>query len=86
VYSTLQPELVKEQARREEIDPAFVKQHPKEHLQHEQEAAEAERDTAISRAMAKDFQDAGKQLKQDGGFAWGIRKAIFGSANDNEKK
>jgi hypothetical protein len=60
VYSTLQPELVKEQARREEIDPAFVKQHPKEHLQHE--------------------------LKQDGGFAWGIRKAIFGSANDNEKK
>jgi hypothetical protein len=86
VYSTLQPELVKEQARREEIDPAFVKQHPKEHRQHEHEAAEAERDTAISRAMAKDFQDAGKQLKQDGGFAWGIRKAIFGSANDNEKK
>jgi len=36
--------------------------------------------------MAKDFQDAGKQLKQDGGFAWGIRKAIFGSADDNEKK
>jgi hypothetical protein len=53
VYSTLQPELVKEQAQREEVDPAFVSQHPKEHLKHEQQAAEAQRDTAISRAMAR---------------------------------
>jgi guanyl-specific ribonuclease Sa len=82
VYSTLQPELVKEQAQREEVDPAFASQHPKEHLKHEQQAAEAQRDTAISRAMAQDFKEAGQQITQGGGFAWGIRKAIFGSKED----
>jgi guanyl-specific ribonuclease Sa len=82
VYSTLQPELVKEQAQREEVDPAFVSQHPKEHLKHEQQAAEAQRDTAISRAMAQDFKEAGQQITQGGGFAWGIRKAIFGGKED----
>jgi hypothetical protein len=82
VYSTLQPELVKEQAQREEIDPAFTSQHPKEHLKHEQQAAEAQRDTAISRAMAQDFKEAGQQITQGGGFAWGIRKAIFGGKED----
>jgi guanyl-specific ribonuclease Sa len=73
---------VKEQAQREEVDPAFVSQHPKEHLKHEQQAAEAQRDTAISRAMAQDFKEAGQQITQGGGFAWGIRKAIFGGKED----
>lgn len=86
MYSTLQPELVKEQAKREHTDPEFVKQHPKEHLQHDEQAAEAQRDTAISRAMAEDFKEAGQQMTQQGGFAWGIRKAIFGSSQENEKK
>jgi len=86
VYSTLQPELVKEQAHREELDPAFAKQHPTQLAAHEQQAAEAERDTAISRAIVDDFKQAGQQITQEGGFAWGIRKAIFGSKNADEKK
>jgi hypothetical protein len=86
VYSTLQPELVKSQALREETDPAFVSQHPREHLQHEQQAAEAQRDTAISRAMAQDFKEAGEQITQGGGFAWGIRRAIFGGGKGGEEK
>lgn len=86
MYTTLQPELVKEQALREEQNSTFANQHPKEHEKHEQQAAEAQRDTAISRAMAKDFQEAGEQLKNEGGFAWGIRKALFGSNKDNEEK
>lgn len=86
MYSTLQPELVKEKAHREEIDPAFASQHPKELAKDEQQAEEAQRDTAISRAMAKDFQEAGQQIRSGGGFAWGIRKAIFGSNDVDEKK
>lgn len=86
MYSTLQPELVKEQAQREELDPAFVKQHPKKLALDEQQAAEAQQNTAISRAMMNDFKEAGNQITGEGGFAWGIRKAIFGSKNDEEKK
>lgn len=86
MYSTLQPELVKEQAHREELDPAFARQHPRQLAEHEQQAAEAQRDTAISRAIVDDFKEAGQQITQEGGFAWGIRKAIFGAKNGDDKK
>jgi hypothetical protein len=85
VYTTLQPELVKEKAHREQLDPELVRQHPNALAEHEQQAAEAQRDTAISRAIVDDFKEAGQQITQ-GGFAWGIRKAIFGGKNDDEKK
>ncbi|KAL1589416.1 hypothetical protein WHR41_01904 [Cladosporium halotolerans] len=87
IYSTFQPELVKEQARREGTDPIFAKEvTPAQHEQHEEQATQAERDTAISRAMAQDFKEAGQQVRSEGGFAWGIRKAIFGSGHEGDKK
>jgi len=86
VFSTLQPELVKEKAHREELDPAFAREHPKQLAADEQQAAEAQRDTAISRAIMDDFKEAGQQITSSHGFAWGIRKAIFGSKDNEEKK
>lgn len=89
MYSTLQPELEKERALREGQDPVFAKQvTPAQHEQHAQAALEAQRDTAVSRAMAEDFREAGQQVKSEGGFAWGIRKALFGPAKggEDEKK
>ena len=86
MYTTLRPELIKEKAHREELDPAFARNHPKQLAEDEQQAAEAQRNTAISRAIVDDFKEAGQQITQGGGFAWGIRKAIFGSKNDDEKK
>lgn len=85
MYTTLQPELLKEQARREGEDPIFAKNvTPAQHERHEQEAAEAQRDTAVSRAMARDFREAGEQVRSEGGFAWGIRRAIFGTGGKKE--
>ena len=86
MFSTLQPELIKEKAAREELDPAFARNHPKQLAEDEQQAAEAQRNTAISRAIVDDFKEAGQQITQEGGFAWGIRKAIFGSKNGDDKK
>jgi hypothetical protein len=57
VFSTLQPELIKEKAAREELDPAFVRNHPKQLAEDEQQAAEAQRNTAISRAIVDDFKE-----------------------------
>jgi hypothetical protein len=81
VYSSFQPELIKERAARESLDMKdLAAQHttPEERALHLQQAADAERDTVISRAMASDFREAGEELRKAGGFAWGIRKAIFG--------
>jgi hypothetical protein len=86
VYTTFRPELIKEKAHREQLDPAFARQHPKQLAEDEQQAAEAQQNTAISRAIVDDFKEAGQQIRQEGGFAWGIRKAIFGSNNTEEKK
>ena len=36
------------------------------------------KDTAISDQMRDDFREAGQELENRGGFAWGIRKALFG--------
>jgi hypothetical protein len=77
---------VKEKAAREELDPTFARNHPKQLAEDEQQAAEAQRNTAISRAIVDDFKEAGQQITQQGGFAWGIRKAIFGSKDADEKK
>ncbi|KAM0721104.1 hypothetical protein Q7P37_003390 [Cladosporium fusiforme] len=86
-YSTFQPELEKERAIRESKDPIFAQQvTPAQHDQHTQAAQDAQRDTAISRAMAKEFQEAGEQVKAEGGFAWGIRKAVFGSGKEGEQE
>ena len=35
-------------------------------------------DNAISEQIRGDFREAGKEWEQDGGFAWGIRKALRG--------
>lgn len=86
MYTTLRPELIKEKAHREQLDPAFAQQHPKQLAEDERQAAEAQQNTAISRAIVDDFKEAGQQITGEGGFAWGIRKAIFGSKNNDEKK
>lgn len=88
MYTTLQPELVKTQAQREESDGQVFTQ---QHEQHEEDAQRAEEQTRVSRAMAQDFKDAGEQLKTggsgEGGFAWGIRNALFGKReSENEKR
>lgn len=79
-YSAFQPELVKERAEREGNTADFSK----EHQQHTQQAEQAERDTVISRQMADDFREAGQQIKSPGGFAWGIRQAIFGTGKETD--
>ncbi|KAM0703529.1 hypothetical protein Q7P35_009468 [Cladosporium inversicolor] len=86
VYTTLRPELIKEKAHREQLDPEFVRQHPDKLAEDEKQAAEAQQNTAISRAIVDDFKEAGQQITQGGGFAWKIRQAIFGGKNDAEKK
>lgn len=79
-YTTFQPELVKDRAEREGNTGDFSK----EHQQHEEQAEQAEKDTIISRQMASDFREAGQQIKSEGGFAWGIRQAIFGTGKDKK--
>jgi len=74
-YTTFQPELVKERAEREGNTAIFSHAHQR----HVEEAERVEKDTIISRQMASDFKEAGEQIKAEGGFAWGIRNAIFGT-------
>lgn len=52
----------KEKAHREQLDPDFVRQHPKQLAEDEQKAAEAQQNTAISRAIVDDFKEAGQQI------------------------
>lgn len=80
MYTTLQPELVKERAEREGNTGDLSKAHQ----QHQEQAEQAEKDTIISRQMASDFREAGQQIKSEGGFAWGIRQAIFGSGKEKK--
>ncbi|KAK5175062.1 uncharacterized protein LTR77_000199 [Saxophila tyrrhenica] len=72
-YSTLRPELEKQQAERQ---GDFRQQH------HDVN------DKALSQAIASDFKEAGEQLKPTPtkGFAWGIREAIFGSPTTHQKE
>ena len=78
-YTTFRPELVKARAEREGNTADFSQAHQ----QHMEEAEQAERDTIISRQMADDFREAGQQITSRGGFAWGIRQAIFGTGTSN---
>lgn len=61
-YATLRPALEEQKAER---------------LGHEISNEKAY-GTVISDQMRGDFQEAGKELRNEGGFAWGIRKALFG--------
>lgn len=35
-------------------------------------------DTVLSGQMRDDFREAGRELRNEGGFAWGIRQKLFG--------
>lgn len=61
-YVTWRPELEEQRAKR---------------LGHELPKRE-HADNVISEQMREDFREAGKEFDQEGGFAWGIRKALRG--------
>lgn len=67
-YSTLRPEL--ERQKVEQRGESYEK-HPGG-------------DRIISEAIAADLKEAGQQVRRtgSGGFAWGIREAIFGKKGD----
>lgn len=52
-------------------------------VQHPEHAQSNPRDTAISRAIADDLKEARDQLKAPTGFAWGIRRALFGTGKED---
>lgn len=73
-YASFRPALEEQKAERLGADPAFRKAHQK--------------DTVISDQMRQDFEEAGKEWREDRGFAWGLRAALRGRnlyAQQNQK-
>lgn len=71
VYTTLQPAL---QQQKEEREGIFNEQH----------ASTENQEKRIGRAIASDFKEAREEVEKSysgvrGGFAWGIRQALFGT-------
>ncbi len=67
-YTSFQPELKQQRAER---TGEFVEKHPKN-------------DKAISEAIMSDLNEAKQQVTgvEKGGFAWGIRQAIWGTKDE----
>lgn len=68
-YSTFAPALQEQQAERRGEFKAI----------HEPVVPRSS-ETALSDAIRNDLRDARKELSETGGFAWGIRQAIFGKS------
>ncbi|KAK4506765.1 hypothetical protein PRZ48_000498 [Zasmidium cellare] len=70
-YTTLQPELQKQKEERDGNLKDFAEQHQRPE----------EQEKIISKAIMDDLREAKREATSTstGGFAWGIRQALFGS-------
>lgn len=52
--------------------------------EHHQEGSERSKHNVLSQAIMSDLKEAKQEVTKEDGFAWGIRKALFGPTNPSK--